>query len=554
VEAAPDPAERLVSAQEEYFQGVRAYVREDFDSAEGRLRTCREALNEIFADAAAGDVMTREAESLFAKSDYFLHKISERRTVEDDATPATFETAEAEVVPELEEWDVIHGSIAPIGHRDVDRWMRYFLNDGRPVFQKWLNRKSQFVPVYQKAFARYGLPPELIYHSMIESGFSTGAYSWAHAVGLWQFIRSTARTYGLRTDWWVDERRDPVRSTDAAARYLRDLYVEFKDWELALAAYNVGEAKVRRQIRRQKTRNFWQLRLPRETRNHVPKFYAALKIGLDPEKYGFTVAQKAPPATETIGVDFCVDFEVLAKCCGTSPQTIADLNPALVRRTTPPGDSAYPVVVPAGTGQRALVAIANLPEDERVQWAHYRVRRGDTLSVIARRYRTTVRAVMEANRLKSAHRLSIGRDLLIPQGRPSGANPPRYAASQSGGSSASSGSRKIVYTVKKGDTLSEIAERHGTSARQMRRWNRVGRFIRPGQKLTIYAKQSSSRKSSSKSSGSGQSLVVRVRRGDTLWDIARYHGVSLKSLLSANNLGRNDLIRPGDLIKVPRKS
>ena len=539
VEVEAAASELLVAARADYYAGVRAYVRGDLGEARDRLQRCQRALEWPTGTNGLQPDQERDAQSLLAKTDYFLDQLA----VADLAAAAPAEPASP---VETTSWEVVHGEIAPVRNDDVERWMRYFLGEGRPVYQKWLDRRSQYVPIFEDALARHGLPPELMYHSMIESGFSTSAYSWAHAVGLWQFIRSTGRTYGLRSDWWVDERRDPVKSTEAASRYLKALYVEFQDWELALAAYNVGEARVRRQIRRQKTRDFWKLRLPRETRNHIPKFYAALILGSDPEKYGFTVNHSAPPDTETIPVDFCVDFEVLGECCGASVKTLSALNPALVRRCTPPDETGYPVVVPAGTGARTMAALAELPEDQRIRWAHHRVRRGETLSHIAMRYRTSVRAISEANNLRSTNYLSIGQDLLIPQGRPSGASPPRFASSSRGSSSGSSGNRKITYVVKNGDTLSEIAERYGYSSRTLRRWNRVGRYIHPGDRLTIYVKDGGG-------SGSARSdVVVRVRKGDTLWDIARHHGVSLTSLLHANNLSRSDLIRPGDLIKVPR--
>jgi membrane-bound lytic murein transglycosylase D len=360
----------------------------------------------------------------------------------------------------------------------------------------------------------------------------------------------------LRCDWWVDERRDPVKSTEAAVLYLKALYREFHDWELALAAYNVGEAVVRRQIRRQDTRDFWKLRLPRETRNHVPKFHAAMTIGLDPQKYGFNIQPDSRFDTETIRVDFTVDFEVLGELCGVSAGTLAELNPALLRRCTPPDDEGYAVVVPAGTGERALAELASLPEDKRVRWAHHRVRSGETVSHLAHRYRTTVRAIAEANGLSSAHRLSIGQDLLIPQGRPSGANPPSFASSRwrSGSSGpAPAGTHRVVYTVKNGDTLSEIAERYGTSTRMLRRWNRIGRFIHPGDRLTIYVRGAPRGKLAAADEGPS-SFYVKVRKGDTLWDLARHYGVSLSALLNANNLRRGSLIRPGDRILIPKRT
>jgi membrane-bound lytic murein transglycosylase D len=302
----------------------------------------------------------------------------------------------------------------------------------------------------------------------------------------------------------------------------------------------VGEGRIRKQIRRQGTRDFWKLRLPRETRNHVPKFYAALILGSDPEKYGFSRSGEGPLATETVRVDFTVDFEVLGECAGVDARVLAELNPALVRHCTPPDDSGYEVRVPAGTGERAQLQLAALPEDQRVRWVQHTVRRGDTLSEIADRYGTTVSAISSANRLRSRNFLSIGQELLIPRGQRTAVAPRFASVGPSGGSGQS-----FTYRVRKGDTLSEIAERHGTSARNLRRWNRIGRYIYPGQKLTI-------RGSAPQSYASGQDTYVKVRKGDTLWDIARFHGVSLTSLLRANNLSKSSLIRPGDTIRIPR--
>ncbi len=548
-------AERLAAARADYYEAVRAYVREDFADAERLFLNC-EARLEDPVDEQLTQVEEREAESLLHKTAYFLQKIAARELAEHE-TPET--PAPPEPQEEVESgppWPLVTATITPAHNRDVDRWLRYFRNEGRGVFQKWLNRRSRYQPIIDDALARHGLPPELIYHAMIESGFSNSAYSWAHAVGLWQFIRGTGRKYGLRCDWWVDERRDPVKSTEAAALYLKALYREFHDWELALAAYNVGEAVVRRQIRRQNTRDFWKLKLPRETRNHVPKFHAAMTLGQDPEKYGFTLEPDPQLDTEMVRVSFTVDFEVLGELCGVSVETLAELNPALLRRCTPPDEEGYPVVIPAGTGEHALAELARLPEEKRVRWAHHRVRRGETVSHLAQRYRTTVRAIAEANGLRSAHRLSIGQDLLIPQGRRSGANPPSFASthSQKGPTGpVPAGTRRVVYTVKKGDTLSEIAERYGTSSRMLRRWNRIGRFIHPGDRLTIYVRGGSSGKLAA-ANDEPNSFYVKVRKGDTLWDLARHYGVSFSALLNANNLRRGSLIRPGDRILIPKRT
>jgi len=564
------PSGRLDSAREEYYQGVKAYVREDFEEAESRFVSSIALLEAPLPSDFATPSEFEEAETLLTKSNYFLQKISDREVAEIEIPETQEEVApppsSSEVVT-LEEspadWEVRGDPIVPVRNDMVQKWMNYFTGDGRRVFQTWLNRRTRYQAIYDEAFRRYQLPQELTYHSMIESGFSHRAYSWAHAVGLWQFIKSTGRLYGLRADWWVDERRDPVKATDAAAQYLRALYDEFGSWELALAAYNVGEGSVRRQISRQGTRNFWNLRLPRETRNHVPKFYAAMTIAQNPEQYGFTVTPELPYDTETIAVDWSVDFETLAKCCGVSEEALAELNPSLVRRCTPPNEKGFPVYIPAGAKEKTLAALAAVPEEQRnvprMEYVQHRVRRGETLSKIASRYGTSVSSIVEANKLGSRNRVSAGRYLTIPGAtrgtEVASASPTRSKSSSR--SKAPAGSQKVTYVVKSGDTLSRIAGQHGVSTTALRRWNQIGRHIRPGDRLAIYVRGGSSggggavaTKSSGSRSGGG-STVVRVRRGDTLWDIARSNGVSLSELLIANNMKTSARIKPGDRIRIP---
>ena len=542
-------AESLDRANAEYLEGVRAFVQEEYRDAETHFHRVQEELAFAGSEEAAA-LDAHDAETLLAKSEYFLDKISEQLFEKQPPVES------AEVDGDQPSWTVVHGSIVPKQNRDVERWMDYFVNDGHKVFQKWLDRKPAFEPVFEEALSRHQLPPELEYASMIESGFSPHAYSWAHAVGLWQFVRSTGKRYGLRSDWWVDERRDPVRATEAAAQYLKELYTEFQDWELALAAYNVGEGRVRKQIARQNTRDFWKLQLPRETKNHIPKFYAALILGSNPEEYGFSTAKATVPETETVPVDGCVDFDVLADCAGTDAQTLSELNPALVRRCTPPDAATYDVRVPAGTGQKTQLALAALPPSARIRWAHHVVRRGETLSRIAQGYRTTVDTIVEANRLTSRHRLRVGQELLIPQGQSSAAGLPSLALADASptprrsSSSSSSLSATTVHTVRRGDTLSTIAQRYGTSTGQIRRLNKVGRHIYPGQRLKVPDARRSTKSSEAAPSTDGAKFV-KVQPGDTLWNISKRTGVSVSELLRANNLHRSSLIKAGQVIRIP---
>ncbi|HID11618.1 MAG TPA: LysM peptidoglycan-binding domain-containing protein [Candidatus Latescibacteria bacterium] len=301
----------------------------------------------------------------------------------------------------------------PVEYNDrVRRNIRRFVDGEREVFRVWLRRSKRYLGVIREVLRGEGLPEDLAYLAMVESGFNPRAYSGAHAVGIWQFMRDTAQRYGLRVDWWVDERRDPLRSSQAAARFLKDLYREFGDWRLAIAAYNCGPGRLRRAIRRTGTRDFWRLRLPRETSEYVPRFMAALTISKFPEFFGFQeVDYEAPLRFEEVEMEGAMDLRVAARLIGCSHAELEALNPALRRGYIPP--YRYSLRVPEGAAERFLRAYAQLPSRERVRWSRHRVRRGDTLWELARAYGTSVRAIMEANRL-SESMIRPGQDLLIP--------------------------------------------------------------------------------------------------------------------------------------------
>jgi membrane-bound lytic murein transglycosylase D len=227
--------------------------------------------------------------------------------------------------------------------------IKYFQTKGRGVFTRWLERSGKYEPLIDEMLERYQMPRDLKYLAMIESGFNPNAYSYAHAAGMWQFISSTGRYYGLRNDWWFDERRDVLKSTEAAVRHLRDLYDQFGDWYLALAGYNCSPSKVHRNIRRYNSRDFWKLkRLPRQTRNYVPTFLAATIIANDPKKFGFYVDKTKPVEFDSVHISESVDLNVIAKLVDTSYSHIKELNPAVRRWVTPPGVKDFAIYLPKG--------------------------------------------------------------------------------------------------------------------------------------------------------------------------------------------------------------
>lgn len=377
----------------------------------------------------------------------------------------------------------------------VERWLQYFQTDGRENFQIYLQRSGRYEPMMRAVFRDAGLPEDLVYISLIESGFSPRAYSRARAVGLWQFISSTARLYDLKITYWIDERRDPILATKAAAAHLKDLYDEFGSWYLAAAAYNGGANRVRRSIRRSGSDDFWTLSrrrfFRRETRNYVPKLIAAALIAKQPEKFGFYVVDPhAPLAYDLVQVSDATSIDVIAKAAGVAIDEIAELNPQILRGVTPPGEP-HTLRVPPGTGQSFALNYANVPASERVTWVQHVVRRGDTLSEIARAYGVSIASIRAANRGVHPRRLRIGQRLVIPRAgkvpqlaaaRPQVRRPaPRRATVEK------PDGPYITYRVQGGDTLWAIAKRYDVSTRDLMRWNglRTSR-IYPGDEVRIY--------------------------------------------------------------------
>jgi membrane-bound lytic murein transglycosylase D len=309
-------------------------------------------------------------------------------------------------------WDI------PIEFNEaVDRWLVYFQRRGRTSLQVHLARAGRYEPTMRAIMREHGLPQDLVYLSLIESGFDPNAYSHAHAVGLWQFLESTGRRYGLRIDGWVDERRDPILATRAAAAHLKDLYEEFGCWYLAAAAYNGGSHRVRRAIRRTGSRDFWTLvrrgYLPRETRDYVPKFIAAALIAKQADKYGFSVTT-APLLSYDVGrVPDATSLSVIAEAAGVKTSEVVALNPQLIRRVTPPGESYY-VRLPERSGSTFAINYAQIPAEQRLRAIQHTIRRGDTLAMLARAYGSDLSAIRSANPGVRPRQLAIGQLVLIP--------------------------------------------------------------------------------------------------------------------------------------------
>jgi len=454
-------------------------------------------------------------------------------------------------------------------NRKVELALKYFQTKGRNVFTLWLERSGQYEDMIREVLREYELPENLVYIAMIESGFNPKAYSYARAAGLWQFISATGGYYGLRSDWWFDERRDPLLASHAAAQHLKDLYDRFGDWYLAMAGYNCNPRRVEYWMNQKNTKDFWQLtRLPRQTRNYIPTFIAANMIAQNPEKYGFLVDKLQPVTYDTVLISDCVDLEIIAQCVDTTFEAIKNLNPAVKRWCTPPGVENFTLNIPEGTREKFRENYQNIPETEKRSWVRHRVKSGETLSVIASKYGSTVSILKDYNKIKG-NMIYSGDYLLIPVPQNKKYytyQPPRTKRKSSRRSSVSyanvvpANHKKIIYLVKKGDTLGEIAEMYQTRASKIRGWNGLyyGQNIYPNQKLAIWIPENFSQAvSSSKSSKSEEHLPDGsyhvVRAGDTLWEIAQKYEISIDNLKKLNRKHSNT-IKPGEKLKIKESS
>jgi membrane-bound lytic murein transglycosylase D len=343
----------------------------------------------------------------------------------------------------------------------VEALIDHFVAKDRERFGMWISRSGRYLPMIQRIFRERGLPEELAYTAMIESGFSPRAVSRVGAKGMWQFMEATGRRYGLVIDRWIDERLDPVKSTMAAAEYLGDLYGLFGHWFLAQAGYNAGENRVGRAIQRAQTSDFWALtqtrHLPDETKLFVPQILAAAVITQAPTRYGFDVTLEAPLAYDEVTTRRALDFDTIASLARVSVEEIRDLNPALLARITPPFGS-YPLRLPPGAGPRFEAALQAAPPASLPTWLVHKIGRNQSLAEIARLYRVTTQRLSELNHLPGGRLRGI-RELVVPAVTPSVAT----------AAPASGTPREVV--VRKGDTLSAIAARHRVSPQALARLN-----------------------------------------------------------------------------------
>ncbi|MCM2353941.1 MAG: LysM peptidoglycan-binding domain-containing protein [Pseudobdellovibrio sp.] len=399
---------------------------------------------------------------------------------------------EASKVTENQELETIPTEI----NEKVEMWIKYFQGRGRPHMERYLARSTRYEALMKKVLRDNKLPEDLFYIALIESGFSSSARSHASAVGYWQFIRGTGKRYSLDINKMVDERRDPVLATQAAAEYFRDLYSIFNSWYLSMAAYNVGEGRVIKAVRKYKTKDFWELSqnrraLPSETDNYVPKYIAAKLIAKNPDKYGFEgIDYMTPIEFDHVTLKEPVNLRMMAEKMNFNYEDFKDLNPKFKGEIAPlDKDNTLSLRIPAGTMEVAMTAastsVASIVDfvPDQVETQYYKVRRGDNLGSIARRYRTTVAYLRELNDFSRKKTIRVGQKIVVPDRTPL----QERRSTKEKKKSQSTVTTSDFYVVKRGDTLASIADKFDMSVIELSKANGIKRKskLRAGLRLNI---------------------------------------------------------------------
>jgi membrane-bound lytic murein transglycosylase D len=461
----------------------------------------------------------------------------------------------------------------------VAGYITYFSGRGRGGFERAFARSGRYHDMISSTLKAEGVPQDLIYLAQAESGFHPLAVSRAGARGIWQFMASRGRGYGLYHNQWVDDRQDPEKSTRAAAHHLKDLYNQFGDWYLAMAAYNSGPGTVQAAVKRTGYADFWELYrrnvLPKETRNYVPIILAVTIMAKNPSQYGLDeVVMDRPADYDSVPISYPVDLRLVAECVGSTPTELQELNPSLLRLTTP-HEGTFELHLPAGTKGQYETAIASIPADMRLWWRYHTVHSGDTLASLARNYHTTAKSISEANHLEDTE-LEADAKLVIPVA------PGKHPVSDT----ATYSHRITRYKVHAGDSVESVAENFGVSPQMLRRWNGIhGDSLRGRKVLALHLPVSPSAadfevaasrtkskhakpavtatakppatksaeieplKAENKVATPAAVLHHKVKTGETLYSIANLYNTTVAALKRDN---RNvAVLRPGMILIVP---
>jgi len=579
--AAPSPESQATDAL--IAQAEKLYAAGQSDYQAGHLDAAKQNFDQAFNVLLSGKVEVRDNPPLehefdkivdgvrqlelvaLQQGDGFTEQRSEPAPI-DEANDITF-PIDPKVRAQAEAEIKTTKSDLPLMLNDqVAMFINYFSSTkGRHTLEHGLTRAGRYREMISQTLKQEGVPQDLIYLAMAESGFQPLAVSRASARGMWQFMSGSGALYGLDRNWWVDDRQDPQKSTQAAARYLKDLYAQLGDWYLAMAAYNSGAGTVQHAVERTGYADFWELYhrgvLPQETRNYVPIIVAVTIMAKNPAQYGLEkVVPDNPVPMDQATINYPVDLRLVAECLDTSVTTLQELNPSLLRMTTPK-DQTFTLHLPAGSKDKYETAIALIPPDMRTFWRYHRVEYGESLAAIARKYHTSTGVIAEANNLPDDD-VRAGSKLIIP-----------IAPGKAGDTVAYS--RKAThYKVRKGDTVGSIADDFEVPVDKLRKWNHLhGNTVAVGRTLVIYkpvgegtgsevasagkdpapsasGKKAKSAKSGSKSAAGTQSATFhKVKPGETLSGIAESYNTTVASLKKNNaNLSAN--LRPGEVLVI----
>lgn len=429
---------------------------------------------------------------------------------------------------------------------------------GRAIVETGLRRAGRYREMISRVLREEGLPQDLIYLAQNESAFQPQALSKEGARGLWQFMSSSGRLYGLQKNWWVDDRQDPEKATRAAAQDLRGLYNEFGDWYLAMAAYDCGPMNIQRAIERTGYADFWELSrrnvLPMETRNYVPIILALALISKDPARYGIEVNPEAPDEPDSVMPGHPIDLRLVAETIDVDLDTLRSLNPQLLRLVTP-DDPKFVLHIPEGSAERFYAEIAAIPPDKWVSWRNHRVEEDETLSSVAKQYRVSPAAIAAANGIDTDAPLAVGAKLIIPveeRGEPALG-------------------RRISYHVRRDDTLASIADEFDVTTVELRHWNHLrADHVARGMRLSVYpggmtpppapsnraataaTVTAAMNRPGNDADGSPKTIVYQVKPGETLWSIARAYRTTVEALRGANRYLFSRPLEAGDELTILR--
>lgn len=560
-----DPVEQvLASVEREYQAGQANYTAGHLEAAKENFDRAVSLLLQSPVPVKSDERLQREFDKVIEgvhslemvalkEGDGFTERQAEPAPI-DEANEVTFPVDPNVKAKAEQELRATRSDLPLVMNDEVAGYINFFSSRGRGTLERAWTRAGRYREMISRILREEGVPQDLIYLAQAESGFHPLALSRAGARGMWQFMASRASGYGLERNWWVDERQDPEKATRAAARHLKDLYQQFGDWYLALAAYNSGPGNVQQAVKRTGYADFWELYrrnvLPAETKNYVPIIVAVTIMAKNPSQYGLDHISPEPPLeSDAVKINYPVDLRLVAECVDASVDMLQELNPSLLRMTTPK-QGEFELRLPLGTKDKYLEAIAVIPDDKRVAWRYHRVASGETLAEIAKKYRTSGRAIADANGIDEADDISAQAKLIIPA-----------AAPRSGDAMAFS-KKPFRYRVRKGDTVLSIADDFGVPAERLRKWNRIrGNDVRKGRVLLIYRpvdgasvraqvngkRQSKPSRSSTLAAGR---RIHKVRAGDTLYSIASAYNTTVDAL-RRDNPSVSAVLRPGDKLVIP---